>query len=150
MKVGQYQIYSLPPSDVDYILKMECSEYIEDLSVTAETEGLTGAAANPLKDSSVGLLIPAVTPYIYGLETIMGIKLSSKTQKKTGMLRLELQVIDAAGEVLSSTSWPATFAVHVAEDGGNLSTTTSRTVVTSFPQDAVIAAVQAAVKSLRF
>ncbi len=143
-----YEVYGdLREVKTDYILKVSCSEFIEDISQHESSNGIPTLEAGILLSTLAGTALPGLGALVQTFEPLTGIALSKEYRQKQGIARFEFQIIDTNGMVMKNFLIPVTFSVHVKENAG-LSASDYKVVIASTPEDAVRVAVEEANKNI--
>jgi hypothetical protein len=132
----------------DYIIKVSCSEFIDDISEQSSNVGVPTLEAGILLGTLAGVAVPGLGALVQTFEPLTGIALSQENRKKEGLARFEFQIIDNKGTILKNFLIPVRFSIHVVEKGG-LSASDYKVVVASTPQDAVRVAVEEADRNIK-
>jgi len=150
-----YNVYSShEASQHDYTVKVKCTEFVPDTaSLQGERKLPTTQAASII--TIVGANMAATAPFlgplgglIAGFGPLTGIGLGSEIKEINSMLTLDVQLIDRNGSIIYSKPYSAGFNLKVAERGSIVSSN-SKAVASSSAHEAVLAALDIAVKDIR-
>ena len=144
---GKFDIYLWQgQKTADFVVKVGCDSFIPDTTKEDSDFEIPVADGGLLFLQTMSVVAGSVTPIgalIASFDGLTGLALGSEEYFKQGVVILDISATSKRGSIVYAEPWAASFTAKAKVSGGKYSMSNHVSVLQSFPQDAIRAAVAA-------